>query len=197
MLALCLAYLDDDGDKGLFEEIYNSYKKQMVTAAQTILYSESDAEDAVGDVFLTIAQKNWDAVRNIKDKTDLRNYLLKSTKNTALNMINSKRQSDISLDTVLEYNLDSRKELSDDTFMEQICERADYNTVVDAINSLSDRYRDVLYYYFVMEFTAPQTAKALGLPLATIKKQLVRGKKLLLELLTTGDEYYVNQQTRF
>ncbi|MBQ8740835.1 MAG: sigma-70 family RNA polymerase sigma factor, partial [Clostridia bacterium] len=189
MLALYLAYLDEDSDKGLFEEIFNSHKKQMVTLAKSILCNESDAEDAVSEVFLCIAQKNWDAVRSIKDKTDLRNYLLKATKNTAINMINSKNKSNISLDTISEHNVDDMVELSDDTFIELICDKAEYNMVIDAIDSLNEKYRNVLYYHFIMELTVPQTAKAIGLPLATVKKQLVRGKKLLLDILeTTGDE---------
>ena len=35
MLALYLAYLDDDKDKELFEEIFNSHKNQMVTLGNT------------------------------------------------------------------------------------------------------------------------------------------------------------------
>lgn len=192
MLALYLAYFDDDNDKGFFEEIFNSYKKQMVTLATSILKNSSDAEDAVSEVFLCIAQKNWDAVRGIKDKTDLRNYLLKATKNTSLNMIKSKNKSNISLDTVCEYNMDDMAELTDDTFVEHICERSEYNMVIDAINSLNERYRNVLYYHFVMELTIDQTAKALDIPLTTTKKQLQRGKKLLFELLAVKQEMRTN-----
>lgn len=92
MLALYLAYLDDDNDKRLFEKIYNSYKKQMVTLVVSILNNNDDAEDTVGDVFLRIAQKNFDVVRGIKNDIDLRNYLLKATKNTSINKINTKRK---------------------------------------------------------------------------------------------------------
>ena len=70
MLALYLAYLDDDNDQKLFEDMFLSYRKQMVTFAVTILGNEDDAQDAVGDVFLRIAQKNWDVVRDIKNETD-------------------------------------------------------------------------------------------------------------------------------
>ena len=87
MLALYLAYLDDDNDQKLFEDMFLSYRKQMVTFAVTILGNEDDAQDTVGDVFLRIAQKNWDTVRAIENKSDLRNYLLKATKNTSLNKI--------------------------------------------------------------------------------------------------------------
>lgn len=189
MLALYLAYLDDDNDKRLFEKIYNSYKKQMVTLAVSILNNNDDAEDTVGDVFLRIAQKNFDVVRGIKNDIDLRNYLLKATKNTSINKINTKKKDNVSLDTVVEYNMDKIKELSDDTFIEFVCNRIDYDKIIEAIKSLSEKYRDVLYYHFVMELSIPQTAKSLNQTLATTKQRLVRGKKLLLNyLVLKGDE---------
>ena len=87
MLSLYLAYLDTEEDKKQFEEIFMSYRKQMVSLAFSILENQEDAEDAIHNVFLRIAQKNWDTVRSIEDKTDLRNYLLKSTKNASLNIL--------------------------------------------------------------------------------------------------------------
>lgn len=195
MLALYLAYLDDDNDKRLFEEIYNSYKKQMVTLAVSILNNNDDAEDTVGDVFLRIAQKNFDVVRGIKNDIDLRNYLLKATKNTSINKINTKKKDNVSLDTVVEYNMDKIKELSDDTFIEFVCNRIDYDKIIEAIKSLREKYRDVLYYHFVMELSIPQTAKSLNQTLSTTKQRLVRGKKLLLNyLVLKGDENNGNEQ---
>ena len=37
MLALYLAYLDDDNDKGLFEKIFNLHKNQMIILALSML----------------------------------------------------------------------------------------------------------------------------------------------------------------
>lgn len=48
---------------------------------------------------------------------------------------------------------------------------------------LEPKYRDVLYYHFVMEVPVPELAKTLNQSLAATKKQLVRGKKRLLQLL--------------
>lgn len=189
MLALYLAYLDEENDIKLFEEIYNSYKNQMVTLALSILKSNEDAEDIVNDVFLNIAQKNFDVVRSIKNNVDLRNYLLKATKNTALNKINVKKRENVSLNTVDEYKIDKIALLSDDDFLDVICNKINYNEIIEAIKSLSDKYRDVLYYHFVLEFSIPQTAKSLNQTLSTTKQRLVRGKKLLLNLLgLKGDE---------
>ena len=42
MLTLHLAHLDDDKDKQLFENIFNSYKKQMLNLAITMLNNKID-----------------------------------------------------------------------------------------------------------------------------------------------------------
>ena len=195
MLTLYLAYLDDVNDKKLFEEIYYSYRKQMVTFAITLLGNEDDAQDAVGDVFLRIAQKNWDTVRAIENKSDLRNYLLKATKNTSLNKIKGKKKENVSLDSVTEYDIAGIKNMSDDTFLEVICSKFEYDKVVEAIHSLNEKYRDAMYCYYVMEMTVSQTAKSLNQKLSATKQQLVRGKKMLLSLLgKKGDENNGNEQ---
>lgn len=198
MLALYLAYLDDENDKYLFEDIYLSYRKQMVALAITILGNEDDAQDAVGDVFLRIAQKNWDVVRRIESETDLRNYLLKATKNTSLNKIMYKKKENVSLDTVIEYEMERIDDLSDDTFLEVICNKFEYDKVLQAIRSLNEKYRDAMYCHYVMEMTVPETAKSLNQKLSTTKQQLIRGKKMLLSMLSKkGVEKDVNEQNRF
>jgi len=194
MLALYLAYLDDANDQRLFEDIYYSYRKQMVTLALSILGKKEDAEDAVSKVFVRIAEKNWDVVRGIKSDTDLRNYLLKATKNTSLNMIKARKKENVSLDTISEYYLEGIEELSDDSFLEVICNRVGAEKVKKTILQMNEKYRDVLYYHFVMGLTVPETAKSLNQTIAATKKQLVRGKKMLLKMLgiegveTNGNE---------
>lgn len=194
MLALYLAYLDDANDQRLFEDIYYSYRKQMVTLALSILGKKEDAEDAVSKVFVRIAEKNWDVVRGIKSDTDLRNCLLKATKNTSLNMIKARKKENVSLDTISEYYLEGIEELSDDSFLEVICNRVEAEKVKKTILQMNEKYRDVLYYHFVMGLTVPETAKSLNQTVAATKKQLVRGKKMLLKMLgiegveTNGNE---------
>lgn len=195
MLALYLAYLDDANDQRLFEDIYYSYRKQMVTLALSILGKKEDAEDAVSKVFVRIAEKNWDVVRGIKSDTDLRNYLLKATKNTSLNMIKARGKENVSIDTISEYYLEGIRELSDDSFLEVICNRVEAEKVKNTILQMSVKYRYVLYYHFVMGLTVPETAKSLNQTIAATKKQLVRGKKMLLKMLgIEGVEINGNEQ---
>lgn len=183
MLALYMTYLDEPDDHRLFEDIYYAYRKQMVLLALSILGHKEDAEDAVSKVFLRIAEKNWNTVRSIRSDKDLRNYLLKATKNTALTMLETRKQIAADVDTVLELGLDGIAELSDDDFVEMICSRVEAQRVTKAICEMNEKYRNVLYYHFVLELSVPETARALGQTHAATKKQLVRGKKMLLKLL--------------
>lgn len=181
MLILYLTLLEDAEDKSLFEKLYYSYRKQMITVAQSVLQNNDDAEDTVHEVFLRIAVRYMDIIRSIEDEKDLRNYLLKATKNTALNM-RQKKKRDVS-HTVSEEYLDDVEDIGEKDFVETICERMDYEKVVAAVQNLREPYREALYYHFVMELSVSETAKLLNRTKTATKKQLLRGKKMLIKLL--------------
>ena len=96
--------------------------------------------------------------------------------------------------TISEYYLEGIEELSDDSFLEVICNRVEAEKVKKTILQMNEKYRDVLYYHFVIGLTVPETAKSLNQTIAATKKQLVRGKKMLLKMLgiegveTNGNE---------
>jgi len=93
MVVFYLALIDNEQDQLKFENLYNQYRKQMLSLAQSILHNTFDAEDAVHEAFLGIA-RNMPSVNKIANETDIKNYLLKSAKNASLNIL-SKKRSDI------------------------------------------------------------------------------------------------------
>ena len=67
--------------------------------------------------------------------------------------------------------------------------------MIEAIKSLDDKYRNVIYYHLVMELPIIKTAQLLGQTVAATQKQLFRGKKMLLSLLgIKGADKNVNEQ---
>lgn len=123
----------------------------------------------------------------------MRNYLLKATKNTSLNKIKTEEET-VSLDAFTESDLNDVPDLTDQTFFEIICNKARCDTIVEAIESLSDTYRNAMYYHYVMEMTIPQTAKLLDQTISATKSQLVRGKKMLFRILyKKGDDKHGDQ----
>lgn len=187
MLVFYLSLIDDEIQRIKFEEIYTTYRMQMIHLAKSFLHSEADAEDMVHDVFLRIATKHMKFIQELSNPEDIRNYLLKATKNTALNELKRKGRKHISIESVSEGDLEDTPDLADDSFIELLCTKAEYDNVVQALLSMDEPYRDIMYYHFVLELSVPDAAKRLGRNTATAKKQLVRGKKLLLSKLGIGD----------
>ncbi len=121
MLALYMSFIDDESQRRLFEEIYLNYRKQMLLVARSVLGSDTDAEDVVHDVFLKIAKKHMSRISKIKNSIDLRNYLLKATKHTALDHLRKRRHEKAILDAVNENNLKKDAEVSDDELVDKVC----------------------------------------------------------------------------
>lgn len=189
MIALYLSLIEDENDKTLFEKIYMAYRKQMFVVAMQVLNNHEDAEDVVHDVFLKIAGKYMERIKQINNSQDMRNYLLKAVKNTALNQQKSKKRENVSLNTVDEWESCGIKEISDNSFFQVICDKMDYASALEAIRNLDEKYSDAIYYHLVIGLTVPETAALLGEKRDTVKKQLGRGKKLLLCALNIrGDE---------
>lgn len=186
MFALYMSFIDDESDRHLFEEIYMNYRKQMFLVAKTVLGSDSSAEDIVHDVFLKIAKKHMVTISKIRKDTDLRNYLLKATKNTALDYLRKHRNERISYGTEIELDISNSVSLTDDDFVERICNTVEYERILSAMVQLKDIYREVMYYHFVMGLSIPETAKLIDCKISTVKQRLVRGKKILCEQLLGG-----------
>ncbi|MBQ3559978.1 MAG: sigma-70 family RNA polymerase sigma factor [Agathobacter sp.] len=195
MLVLYLSIIDDENHKRKFEEIYLSYRKQMLIVARSVVHQDADVEDVVHEVFLNIATRYMETVSGIKEEKVLRNYLLIATKRTALNWLRKyKHIIYVEPEAELDYIV---PEISDDKFVEHICERIEYEQVIQAIARLEEKYKWVMYYHFVMEIPIPKVAEMLQQSVATTKKQLVRGKKKLLTLLEMrGEESNVNDERR-
>lgn len=175
MLMFYMSLIDNDDDREKFEILYNKYRKRMVYTAYSVLGNNEDAEDAVHDTFIRIARN----MRSIGDpnSNETLSYVLKAVKNTAINLSqkNAARNQHIQLEDI--------ENISDGQFFEELRIQENYEEVVEAIQSLSDTYRDVLFYYFVAGMKSKDIADVLGRKRSTVQQQIIRGKKKLLEIL--------------
>ena len=189
MLMIYLSVIDDDHQRIKFEEIYTTFRMQMIHLAKSLLQNESSAEDVVHDVFLRLATKHMKVIQGLDNPEDIRNYLLTATKNTALNELKRKGRNYISIEDLSERELGSLQDLTDDLFIDLLCTKTEYDKVVQALLAMDEPYRDIMYYHFVMDLSVPEAAKLLGRNIVTAKKQLVRGKKLLLHKLDIKGDF--------
>lgn len=76
-----------------------------------------------------------------------------------------------------------------DEVMEQPAELSpDYREVLEAVLSLPQKYREVVYLHYFEDYTAPQISRALGKNVNTVYTLLTRSKQMLRETLG-GDGY--------
>lgn len=83
----------------------------------------------------------------------------------------------------------SSRRVSLDEVMEQAAEiPPDYTEVLEAVLSLPQKYRDVIYLHYYEEYTAEQIGRILGKKVNTVYTNLARARQMLKEKLG-GDEY--------
>ena len=175
MLAFYMSFIDDDDDKKKFEMLYNLYGKRMAKVAFSVLKNKEDAEDAVQDTFVKIA-RNMRSIGD-PDSGETLSYVLKATKNTAINLSqkNTTRNKHIQFEDV--------ENMTDEQFLDKLRIQERYEETVEAISSLDDTYNDVLFYHFVSGMKIKEIADLLGRKSSTVHQQIVRGKRKLLEIL--------------
>lgn len=150
-----------------FSELYRDYYQQMLFVALKILRNRDDAEDAVQNALLKL-------YRNRKhiptDPCVRRAYILTAAKYAALDL-KEQRTDDADLDEVVV--------ATDHDLFEEIAASEDYDRLLQAINALPLRYREVLMLRYVQECSISQIAQVLHRTPFTVRKQISRGKSLL------------------
>ena len=174
MLMMYMAMINDEADQHRFLEIYNQYRKQMLYVAYHVLHDQYEAEDAVQVALLGIAQR----IRFVPTGNDkvIRAYVLTAAKNAALSML-SKQQVRERDANIMEFPVSS----NDDLF-EQVVASQDYELLMKAMKQLPAHYREVLMLVFIQEQSVKDAAAILKRREGTVRQQLNRGKKLLVEL---------------
>ena len=66
-------------------------------------------------------------------------------------------------------------------------EKEDYSEVVEAVQSLPPKYRDVVYLYYYEEYDAAEIGRILHKNVNTVYTLLARARKMLKTRLTGGD----------
>ena len=162
------------------EQLYHAYHKDMLRLAAYILRDNRNpvgiAEDAVQNAFIKII-RHLDKL-NFDEKARMRAYVMAIVTNEARNLLQTKDN--------LSLELTSETELSDESFLEKLFLREQYDRVVDALMQLNDRYRIPMQLRYVEELSIPAIAKLLSLPIKTVYTNLRRGKIILLNILEGG-----------
>ena len=177
--------IEEPEDHLRFEYIYQNYHKQMLLVASRVLKNMEDTEDAVQDALLRIA-RNIDTIRN-QEEWAVRGYVLTVTKNSALKILEKNLRRNAG-----GYPLNPRIAQDEEVF-NRVVNSLDYALLVRAVKHLDLRYRQVLMLVYLQKQTPKEAADILGRKEDTVRKQLHRGRKLLIEFCNKEGLNYGNE----
>lgn len=146
--------------------LLDKYGNTILRLAYTYLKNQADAEDVVQDVFLSIIEKQ--PVFN--DETHEKSWIIRAAINTCKDRLKLYwNKNKCSIDDIGEissndtYNIDS--------------------TILDAVMSLSEKYRIVVYMFYYEEYSTPEIARLIGKSEVTVRSLLHRARKQLKIML--------------
>jgi RNA polymerase sigma-70 factor (ECF subfamily) len=157
------------------EEVFLRYGKVMLYSANKMLGDMSLAEDAVQNVFLTIA-KHPDRVLSIPID-DLKPYLIVVCENAARKIYKAHHKfQEIPLEEAELF--DSDKSDKEDLTLERI-------SLTNILNmpQMTSQFRDVIILKYYYDMDTRSIAKALNISGSNVRARLTRARNLIFELL--------------
>lgn len=167
MINIYLSVLKTDQEKSQFEELYIKYKNRMYSISYSILNNKEDVEDCVQQAFLTIAN-NFDKISKLP-RDELEAYIVVIIRNISIDVFNKNKKSAEHLT-----ELDEQQAV-DVSFFENF----EYNRLIEIISGLPQKYKDILFLYYLEELSAKEVSEILGISTFNVYKRLERAKKLL------------------
>jgi RNA polymerase sigma-70 factor (ECF subfamily) len=173
IMFIFLALINNENDRKKFEILYILYCKKMFFTANNVLHDEHEAEDAVHNAFLSIAN-NIEMINDAYSNNTL-SYVITIARNAAIDLSRQKKR-------IKYIDIDEDLHFDDTTdILDTITSEENFQSIVSIITNLPDTYRDVLYMHYVDSLSTREIASLFSKKESTIKKQVVRGKKLLVE----------------
>lgn len=154
-----------------FRELYNRQIQRVYKLALLILGNSMDAEDVTQTVFL----KAWEKSPGFNDENHETAWFLTITRNQCRDLQKSfYRKHRASMDETPEQPVYLQSDVDNDIWQ--------------ALQSLDDKYRIVLYLYYYEGYTVKDMAMLLGRRESTLQTQLSTGRKKLREILEKGGQ---------
>ncbi len=146
------------------------YSDTVRRVCMLYLKNYADTEDIFQTVFLKYALSSAVFESEEHEKA----WMIRVTINACKDLLRSFfRKRTVSLDEVMELPAQAPK---------------DHREVLEAVLSLPQKYRDVVYLHYFEDYTAPQISRILGKNVNTVYTLLTRSKQMLREKLG-GDGY--------
>ena len=173
-----------------FAQLYDQYYKLVYHVVIKILKNEHAAEDALQETFsraipyIVVSAEYLDEDGTLKnmESSKQKSYLCAIARNYALDQLD-KRSAKV-------YNEDYDPDpiSISDSVLQQIINDDGYQRLLDHIQNLGPKSRDVMMLKFVHGYSNTEIADMLHIPKKNVEMRILRGKKALKKRLMEGSE---------
>lgn len=170
MISAALAVLKDEGQREELSEFYEKYKSRFYTIAFEHLHNREEAEDAVQDAFLRIADKP-DTFFSLIGKKRL-HYLYFAVKNVSLDVLKARKGvtfEELSEDMI--YRNDENP--IENSFFDNISR----DEILSFIDTLPEKQRVVLILSYSSKLTTDEIGADLNIPVSVVYQRLYSARK--------------------
>ena len=174
------------GNQKAFTALMDKYQKSTYHVILKIIKTPEDTEDLVIETF----SKAFDNIDKYSDSFAFSTWLYKIASNTCIDFLRKKSIAQVSIEnegkTILD-NLNFSTATNPETEMIK-SQRID--KLQHAVNSMDEIFSRVISLRYFKEYSYEEISEELNIPVTTIKVQLHRAKKALLErFLTEKDKW--------
>lgn len=175
LLPMIYMALVDEEDVPAFEEIYKKYKQELYDLAFRILHNHQDAEDAVQETFIKIAD-TFTKVLQIPCN-ELTSYIVIICRNISINKYNKNKRA-------TEHNIRLNENI---TASEVFSESESKEALMNALSQLPQDHKDVIFLFDLQGLSAKEAAALLGISEGNLRIKVFRARKMLKKLLKGVD----------
>jgi RNA polymerase sigma-70 factor, ECF subfamily len=176
------------GDMAAFEALFFKYQGQIFRAALAITRDPGAAEEVLQDCFY----KTYLNILNITGEGSLSPWLHRVAVNLSCNALKKRRVHLEPIEDVAEGCVTADPHHSPESVAEQVELQG---TMRDAINSLPLKHRIVVTLHYLQDFSLPEIAYILDLPVGTVKSRLHHARKSLRDRLEA--QHYVPREAAY
>src|SRR6187549_2874510 len=170
-------------DRVRFEEEALALADQVYRVARRMVSSREEAEDLVQDTYAR-AFRSW---QSYTPGTNLRAWLLRILTNLNVDRGRriQRRPDELPLEEHDYYLANRVAETGGEQVLDQdrVVERLSQDSIVTALSSLPDDFRDVVVLVDIGDFSYADAAQILDVPIGTVMSRLHRGRRALKQHL--------------
>ena len=168
-----LTLIDTDEERSRFEQLYCQYRQLMFYCAKSILKNDCDAEDAVQNALLYIAQ-HIDKFDSLPEKEEKGLVVMIATQKALDFYRMRKRRAHISLDQYQPGCWEPPDPLDSIAGVEE--------ELPEILKEMSPKYRDVLLKRLCYGYECTETAKEMKTTEVNVRKMLQRAREQFIKL---------------